>query len=189
MTTITLYLVRHGEAENNVNRIGSSVPEKRKMHLTENGIDQVHETATLLATKGVDAILASPLTRTRETAGIISEKTGVPVLIDDRLHETGLGIYNDGPIEKFFSKYPDMKMRISPDPLDGAESIIETRGRVESFLHDVKQVYGDKKVVVVSHGDVLDQMYGILKQRSPGQTIDDDWYPKKGSYKEMVWEV
>lgn len=185
---ITLYLVRHGEAESNVRGIGNSLPEKRKMHLTENGIGQVHETATFLSTQGIDAIVASPLARTRETAGIISEITGIPVLIDDRLHETGLGIYNDGPIEKFFSKYPDMKMRISPDPLDGAESIIETRGRVESFLHDVKQVYVDKKVVVVSHGDVLDQMYGTLKQRSPGQAIDDEWYPEKGSYKEVVWE-
>lgn len=185
---IVLYLVRHGEAENNVNRIGNSLPEKRKMHLTENGIHQVHETASFLSTKGIDAIIASPLERTRETARIISEQTGVEVLIDNRLHETGLGIYNDGPIDLFFSKYPDMKMRISPDPLDGAESILETRGRVESFLHDVKQVYLGKKVVVVSHGDVLDQMYGILKRESPGQTIDDDWYPKKGSYKEVVWE-
>ncbi len=185
---ITLYLVRHGEAENNVNHVGNSLPEKRKMHLTDNGVNQVRETATFLSAQGVDAILASPLVRTRETAGIISEQIGAPVLIDDRLHETGLGIYNDGPIEKFFSKYPDVKMRISPDPLDGAESIIETRGRVESFLQDVKQVYRDKKVVVVSHGDVLDQMYGILKRQSPGQTIDDDWYPEKGSYKEVVWE-
>ncbi len=186
---ITLYLVRHGEAESNVRGIGNALPEKRKMHLTENGIDQVHETATFLSTQGVDAILASPLARTRETARIISEQTGVLVLIDDRLHETGLGIYNDGPIEKFFSKYPDMKMRISPDPLDGAESIIETRGRVEGFLQDMKRVYEDKKVVIVSHGDVLDQMYGILKRQSPGQTIDDDWYPQKGSYKEVIWEV
>lgn len=158
------------------------------MHLTEEGIRQVNATASFLATQSVDAILASPLARTRETAGIISEQTGIPVLIDDRLHETGLGIYNDGPIEKFFSKYPDMKMRISPDPLDGAESIIDMRGRIEEFLRDVKQVYADKKVVVVSHGDVLDQMYGILKRQSPGQTIDDDWYPKKGSYKEVVWK-
>jgi ribonuclease H / adenosylcobalamin/alpha-ribazole phosphatase len=186
---ITLYLVRHGEAENNVNRVGNAMPEKRKMHLTEDGIEQVHTTARFLSKQGIDAIIASPLARTRETAGIISAQTGIEVLIDDRLHETGLGIYNDGPIDKFFSKYPDMKMRISPDPLDGAESIIETRGRVESFLRDVKQVYVDKKVVVVSHGDVLDQMYGILKHQSPGQTIDDDWYPKKGSYKEVVWEI
>ena len=83
MANITFYLVRHGEAENNVNHIGNSVPEKRKMHLTENGIRQVEETAVFLATQGIDAILASPLERTRETARIISEHTGIEVLIDE----------------------------------------------------------------------------------------------------------
>lgn len=186
---ITFYLVRHGEAENNVNRIGNSLPEKRKMHLTEKGINQVQVTALFLSTQGIEIILASPLERTRETAGIISEKTGVEVLIDDRLHETGLGIYNDGPIDKFFSKYPDMKMRISSDPLDGTESTIDMRGRIESFLQDVKRMCAGKKVVIVSHGDVLDQLYGILKHESPGQTLDDDWYPEKGSCKEVVWKI
>ncbi len=184
---ITFYLVRHGEAENNVNRIGNSLPEKRKMHLTEEGVKQVNVTADFLSQQGVVAIVASPLQRTRETAALISEYTGVEVLIDDRLHETGLGIFNGGPIDKFFSKYPDMRMRISPDPLDGTESVIDMRGRIESFLRDVKQVYQDKKVVVVSHGDVLDQMYGILLRESPGQAIDDSWYPKKGSCTEVVW--
>lgn len=185
---ITFYLVRHGEAESNVRGIANALPEKRKMHLTEEGIRQVHAVALFLAKQGVDAIIASPLKRTRETAAAISEQTSVEVLIDDRLHETGLGIYNDGPIDRFFSKYPDMRMRITPDPLDGTESIIDMRGRIEGFLRDVRQVYQGKKVVIVSHGDVLDQLYGILKRESPGQVFDDDWYPKKGSCTEVAWE-
>src|SRR3990167_10921182 len=119
---ITFYLIRHGEAENNVNNIGNSFPEKRKMSLTEKGIKQVTETAGLLSQKGVDVILASPLERTRETAAMISEKIGVEVLIDERLHEVGLGVYNDKPLETFLSKYPDMRARISTDSADGAES-------------------------------------------------------------------
>lgn len=184
---VTFYLVRHGEAENNVNHIGNALPEKQKMHLTKEGIRQVSATAEFLSTKEIDVIIASPLTRTRETAGIISEKTGREVLIDDRLHETGMGIYNGEPIEKFFSKYPDMRARITTDGADGAESFIDMRGRLESFLHDVEQTYENKRVVVVSHGDVLDQLYGILLHRSPGQTLDDDWYPEKGSCKEVIW--
>ena len=189
MGQITFFLVRHGEAENNVNHIGNSLPEKRKMHLTEAGVKQVRTTAAFLAKQGVQVIIASPLHRTRETATLIAEQTGVEVLIDDRLHETGLGIYNDGPIDKFFAKYPDIRMRLSPDALDGTESIIDMRGRIEGFLHDVKQVYLNKKVVIVSHGDVLDQMYGILTHESPGQTFDDNWYPDKGSCMEVVWEI
>ncbi|MDD2766975.1 MAG: histidine phosphatase family protein [Candidatus Moranbacteria bacterium] len=183
---ITFYLVRHGEAENNVNHVGNSFPEKTKMHLTETGIEQVHATAEFLAGKNIDIILASPIQRTRETAEIISEKTGREVLIDDRLHETGMGIYNGEPIEKFFSKYPDMRARIMTDGEDGVESFIDMRGRLTQLVSDVKKVYEGKKVVLVSHGDVLDQLYGMLKEESIGQTLDDTYYPEKGSYKEVV---
>lgn len=186
---ITFYLVRHGEAENNVTNIGNSFPEKRMMFLTEKGVKQVAETAALLSQKGIDAIIASPLERTREAAKIISERIGVEVLVDERLHEVGLGIYNDKPLEKFFSKYPDMRARISTDPTDGAESFIDMRARIESLLCDIKKAYVNKKVVIVSHGDVLDQLYGILKHESVGQALDDDYYPKNASYEEIIWNV
>ncbi|MDP3957012.1 MAG: histidine phosphatase family protein [bacterium] len=185
--SITFYLVRHGEAENNVSNIGNSFPEKRKMFLTKKGIKQVMETAELLSQKGIDAIISSPLERTRETAALISEKTGVEVLIDERLHEVGLGVYNDKSLETFFSKYPDMRARISMDQTDGAESYIDMCGRIESLLCDIKQVYANKKVVIVSHGDVLDQLYGILTHESIGQALDDDFYPKNASCEEVVW--
>jgi len=182
---ITFYLVRHGEAENNVNHVGNSFPEKIKMHLTETGIEQVRVTAEFLAEKNIDIILASPIQRTRETAGIIADRTEREVLIDDRLHETGMGIYNGEPIEKFFSKYPDMRARITTDSADGVESFIDMRGRLTQLVNDIKKIYADKKVVLVSHGDVLDQLYGMLKEESIGQTLDDTYYPEKGSYKEV----
>lgn len=187
--TIILYLVRHGQAENNVGDIGNSFPEKRKMPLTEKGIEQVMATAKLLSQKGVDVIIASPLERTKETAAFIAKETGVKVLIDERLHEVGLGVYNDKPLETFLSKYPDMRSRISTYPTDGAESVIDMRGRIESFLRDIKRTYANKKVVLVSHGDVLDQLYGVLMRESPGQTIDDDYYPKNASCKEIIWKM
>ncbi len=183
---LTLYLVRHGEAGNNVSHIGNALPEKQKMHLTEKGKKQVEETAHFLTTKDIDIIIASPLTRTRETAQIIAEKTKKEVLIDDRLHETGMGIYNGKPIEKFFSRYPDMRARITTDGKDGVESFIDMRGRLTQMLEDIKSIYAHKKIVLVSHGDVLDQLYGILKEESIGQTLDDSYYPEKGSYKEVI---
>lgn len=186
---IIFYLVRHGEAESNVKNIGNSFPEKRKMRLTEKGLKQVAATAELLSQKMVDVIIASPLERTQETAAVIGEKTGVEVLTDERLHEVGLGIYNDKPLEKFFSKYPDMRVRISTDSADGVENYIDMRGRIESLLRDIKKAYVNKKVVIVSHGDVLDQLYGILKQESIGQALDDDFYPKNASCEEIVWKV
>lgn len=186
---ITFYLVRHGEAESNVKKIGNSFPEKMKMPLTEKGVEQVIVTGKFLLQKGVDVILASPLERTQETAEHIAQETGAEVLVDDRLHEVGLGTYNDKPMEKFDSKYPDMRSRITTDPTDGVESYIDMRGRIESLLCDIKKLYVNKKVVIVSHGDVLDQLYGILKYESIGQALDDEFYPKYASCEEVVWKV
>lgn len=184
---ITFYLVRHGEAEHNVLRVGSSLPEVTKRHLTERGRQQIAEVAEHLSKQGVDAIIASPLVRTQETAAIISEKTGVPVLTDDRLHEVDLGIYNEKPIERFFEKYPDSSMRLSPDPEDGVESFIDMRGRLQGFLEDVASRYAGKKVVIVSHGDTLEQFHGILVREAPGRAATG-WYPEQGSCTEVVWE-
>lgn len=184
---IRFFLVRHGEAEHNVLHVGSSQPEITKRHLTESGKGQIHEVALMLKERGVDALISSPLLRTRETAKILSDATGVQVDIDDRLHETGLGIFNERPIQLFFDKYPEPEMRISPDRDDGVESFIDMRARLTSFLHDVERHYAGKSVVVVSHGDPLEQLHGILTHESPGVSATG-WYPKKGSCTEIVWK-
>ncbi|MFZ3031911.1 MAG: histidine phosphatase family protein [Candidatus Moraniibacteriota bacterium] len=56
MGTITFYLVRHGEAENNVRFILNSAPVKKEYPLTERGKDQVAETAKYLAAVQADVL-------------------------------------------------------------------------------------------------------------------------------------
>ena len=184
--TMKLYLVRHGGAEHNVLGVGSSLPEITERHLTERGKEQIRLVAESLRDKHIAAIVSSPILRTRETAAIISEVIGVPVDVDDRLHETNLGIFNEKPIQLFFDKYPNPEMRISPDGKDGVESFIDMRGRLERFLSDLKWHHAGESVVIVSHGDPLEQLHGILAHESPG-IASTGWYPAKGSCTEMTW--
>lgn len=184
---MTLFLVRHGEAEHNVLGVGSSQPEVTERHLTEKGKAQIREVAEMLAKRKINAIVSSPLVRTRETAAIISEVTGVPVLIDDRLHETGLGIFNERPIELFFKKYPEPETRIVPDEEDGVESFLDMRSRLTSFLRDLSKHSVGKTVVIVSHGDPLEQLHGIVVGEAPGVSATG-WYPKQGSCTEVVFK-
>lgn len=186
--TITFYLVRHGEAENNVRSILNSLPEIKTYSLTERGKQQVAETAKFLATIGADVLFSSPILRAKETAEIISEAVGLRIQFDERLHETGFGIFNEGSVDDFLKKYSDPSSRISPDSEDRVESFIDMRGRLKSFLYDVKEKYVGKKVIVVSHGDPLEQLHGILTNEAPGQSATG-WYPKGGSCKEVVWQV
>lgn len=184
---IIFFLVRHGESECNVKSIANCLPEKRKYHLTEEGEKQIEKIAKTLKKKKIDAIISSPMQRTKETAEIISEATGIPVVYDERLQEAGLGVFNGRPFQEFRAKYPNPHMRIVPDPADKVESFIEMRNRLKSFLDDIQGKYTGKKMVVVSHGDPLEQLHGILVNESPGVS-SSGWYPKKGECVEISWK-
>lgn len=184
---ITFYLVRHGEAENNIRFILNSLPETKTYSLTDHGREQVGEVAKFLATVDPDVIFSSPMQRTKETAEIIAEAAGLNVEFDKRLREAGFGVFNERTQEELLEKYPNAEERISPDRADGIESFIDMRGRLQSFLDDLRKKYSGKKVIVVSHGDPLEQLHGILTNEAPGRSATG-WYPKKGSCTEVMWK-
>lgn len=180
--------MRHGEAENNTRSILSSFPETTTYPLTELGKKEVSKTAQFLAAIGADALVSSPMQRTKETAEIISRATGLPIQFDDRLREADFGIFNERYKEELFEKYPTSESRISAGKDDGVESFIDIRGRLTSFLDDMKEKYGGKKVILVSHGDPLEQLHGIFMNEAPGWSAMG-WYPEKGSCTEVVWRM
>lgn len=183
MSQITFYLVRHGQSESNALGLLSSYPEipgRTVRHLTEQGVSEVKETAEKLRQENIDVIIASPLTRTVETATIISEATGIPVLQDIRLRETDFGMYNAGPVAKFFKVYTEPETRIMTDGSDGVESFENMRARVESILRDIKKEFAGKRVVLVSHADTLEQIHGVLMSEGLEASVMG-WSPKTGS--------
>ncbi len=184
---ITFYLVRHGEAENNVRHILNSAPVKKEYSLTEKGREQAQATAQYLATVGADVLYSSPILRARETADIIARATGLFVEIDDRLWEVGMGRFNGRSREELLEKYPEPEMRLSPDVADGMESFLHVHGRLGDFLRELSKAHSGKKVIVVSHGDPLEQMHGILTHEGPGRAALG-WYPETGSCTEVIWE-
>jgi len=184
---ITFYLVRHGEAENNVLSIPNSFPEIKKYSLTEHGKKQAEEAAEFLVTVHADVLFSSPIQRTKETAEIIAKATELEIQFDERLREVGFGIFDGRNIKEFFKKYLTSESRISPDPADEVESFIDMRRRLQNFLEDIKEEYAEKKVIIVSHGDPLEQLHGILTNEAPGVSATG-WYPKKGSCTEVVWQ-
>ncbi len=185
---ITFYLVRHGEAENNVRHILNSAPVQKEYSLTEHGKEQVAKVAKYLATVQADVLYSSPILRAKETAEIIAQATGLPISLDDRLWEVGMGRFNERNQRELLKKYPEPQMRLSPDKEDGMESILHVRSRLDGFLDELKEQHLGKKVILVSHGDPLEQLHGILTGEGPGRAAEG-WYPKKGSCTEVVWEV
>ncbi len=176
-----LFLVRHGEAEQNVRRILDSFPGNPAFGLTESGRGQVRKSAEAIAREGIDFLFSSPLRRTRETAEAIAEVCGgVPVNFDDRLRETDFGTWSGRSADDFWAEYPEPGMRIDGNDDEGLEGYCSMRRRLADFLNDVLSGNEGRRIAVVSHGDPLEQLHGLLVGDDIGATLSG-WYPDKGS--------
>ena len=152
-----VYFVRHGEVEN---------PEAVKygrlpgFPLTQQGELEIEGTSEKLMGRGIEAIYASPLVRTRQSAEIISRKIHLPVTYDGRLLEHDHGKYTGVKIEEY------KKMEYWRC---GAETLENCGDRVLDFLYDVKSQKINETIVVVGHQGPI--VMAILNKE--GKTVDD----------------
>jgi probable phosphoglycerate mutase len=172
-TKTTFLLIRHGEAEQNVLNVLSSLPESRERHLTARGREQILVLAEQLRKniEPIAIIFHSPLVRTRETAEILAEKTGAPLREDARLRETDFGVFNGRDTKLFHEKYPRKTARLATDGVDGVEGFSHEWERAADFCRDVSREYSGRSVVVVSHADTIQVLYGFLNQLSFEETF------------------
>lgn len=149
----TFFIVRHGEAEQNVKHNLNSNPEK-VFHLTQKGLKQAEIAAVKLSKADADLIFCSPFIRTQETAKIIAEKLKLEITTDNRLREHEMGIFDGKNQNDFISSFEDEKERYDKE-VEGGESFKEMEKRVLEFINEVNEKYTDKKIIIVTHGDVI----------------------------------
>ena len=102
-------LFRHGQTNWNVNGIIKSHMDDSGTYFTEAGQEQIKYITKLLKNTGIQAVFASDLYRTTETANYINAYLKVPVFFSERLRGMDMGAFLGKPIEKcfyliFFSK-------------------------------------------------------------------------------------
>lgn len=171
--SVRLLLVRHGQAQSNVSMTLTSYPEVTPMPLSNQGRQEVTDSAEKLRGIHVDALFASPLTRTQETASIMSDVVGVPIITELRLRETDFGVYNHQSYLKFFLRYPHPNMRRVLNIESGAEGLDQVRDRIKEFLREIRTQFQGKTVMLVSHADVIRELLGIVGGATPsGIRID-----------------
>jgi probable phosphoglycerate mutase len=81
----TIYLIRHGEAENNVR--SGDVYKAEDSELTPKGFEQAKILAERAQHLPVDVLIASPFVRTRQTAEEISHVIGKPIEYNELFEE------------------------------------------------------------------------------------------------------
>ncbi|MQY32890.1 phosphoglycerate mutase GpmB [Streptomyces sp. RB17] len=151
----TFVLLRHGETP--------LTPQKRfsgsggtNPSLSAAGREQAHRTAEALAKRGtIQAVIASPLARTRETAGIVATRLGLDVTIEDGLRETDFGAWEGLTFGEVREHYPDDLNAWLADPeahpTGGGESFAETATRIAATRDKLVAAHAGRTVLLVSH--------------------------------------
>lgn len=160
---VTLLLARHGQAQSNVSRILTSYPEVVPKPLSEKGREEVRDSAQKVKELQIDAIYASPLTRTQETAAIFAEVVQKDIITDLRLRETDFGNFNNTSYAQFFTRYPHPKLRRAMAKESGAEGLDDVRARAKEFLHFLLSEHSGQAVLVVTHADVIREMFSLIE--------------------------
>ncbi|MFE1750137.1 bifunctional RNase H/acid phosphatase [Streptomyces anandii] len=151
----TLVLLRHGETpltpQKRFSGSGGSDPA-----LSDIGREQAERVAAALARRGtVQAIVSSPLARTRETAGIVAARLGLDVTVEDGLRETDFGAWEGLTFGEVRERYPDdlNAWLASPEaePTGGGESFAATATRIAATRDRLVAAHKGRTVLLVTH--------------------------------------
>jgi broad specificity phosphatase PhoE len=142
-----IIFVRHGETAPNRDGLvlGRADPE-----LTDRGADQALRVAEALKAEKITHIWTSPLQRAVQTAAAITEATGCPAVVDERLLEVDWGAWEGRQVSGVGSAEIE-RYRASGGEAPEGESLQIVRDRVVSFCLEALETIGDGVGVAVSH--------------------------------------
>ena len=151
----TFVLLRHGETpltpQKRFSGSGGTDPS-----LSPVGQDQATRAATALAARGtIQHIIASPLTRTRETAAAVADRLGLDVTIEEGLRETDFGAWEGLTFGEVRERYPEDLTTWLADPTaqptGGGESFADTATRIAATRDKLTATYAGRTVLLVTH--------------------------------------
>lgn len=162
--------MRHGQAENNVNKI--LVGRYAESHLTDYGRQQVEDTASNLQNVPIQKVYVSPVTRTIETAKIVSKVLGISYEIDERLYEIELGKLVGMNYEDIINKYGNLFLKFysgNDNALSkyGVESFTAVKRRIKHLMDEITEKEYDKNVLMITHLDPIKAAISVLLDLKP----------------------
>ncbi|MBD0692615.1 bifunctional RNase H/acid phosphatase [Streptomyces sp. CBMA123] len=154
-TPTTFVLLRHGETpltpEKRFSGSGGTDPE-----LSDKGRWQAERAAEALAARGsIQAVVASPMRRTRQTAEIVTARLGLEVRYEDGLREVDFGAWEGLTFAEVQERYPDDLSAwlgsAKAKPTGSGESFTTLTHRAGAARDRILARYAGKTVLVVSH--------------------------------------
>jgi broad specificity phosphatase PhoE len=147
-----LVLCRHGETDWNVEGRyqGQADPP-----LNATGLAQARALADMLRGVGLEVIYSSPLRRAVQTAEIVAEHLGLPVLMEPRLMEIHQGDWQGRLRSEIIARDPDLFRRWQTEPWTvsppGGESVAQVQERVNGALDDILKQHHGRCIGLFAH--------------------------------------
>lgn len=149
-------LLRHGESTwNRARRVQGQDDEAV---LTPEGRAQVERAAESLVGAGIELIVSSDLTRTRQSAEICAAALGVEVLFEPGLRERHYGLLERGPLEAATPELVGLgEGRVLDDGAapEGGESVGELYRRAAACAQSLLATHGERRLLLVTHGGTV----------------------------------
>jgi probable phosphoglycerate mutase len=155
-----LLAIRHGETEWN-----SQARFQGHLNSTLNaeGLAQARALGVRLAKERFDLLLSSDLGRALETASAIAMCTGHEIMVEPRLRERNMGIFQGLTPHEVQARYPDEFARFrSQDPdyvIPEGESARQFFERSIAFFTELAERHAGLTLATVTHGGVLAMLY------------------------------
>lgn len=168
----TLYCIRHGLAEHNINyeKFGSKTfydPKFVDTSLVKEGFDQARELCeSWKEIDDIELVIVSPLQRTLQTAIEIFKEKEVPILSLEFVREYPLGkqtCNKRSPLSVLKKKYPRVNFHGFTSENDELwlphreETLDELNGRIEKFKQYILQ-RPETKIAFINHGSFIGQL-------------------------------
>jgi broad specificity phosphatase PhoE len=138
--------------------------------LSKLGIEQSEELKKQIAGKKFDVIFSSDLKRAVDSARITF---GDKFIQDERLRECNYGDMNGADSESV-EAYDCINKKFP-----NGESYKDVELRIKSFLKDLLKSYDNKRVAIVAHKAPQLALDVLLKHKTWGKAIKEDWRKTK----------
>ena len=155
-----LIAIRHGETEWNCE---GRYQGHLNSALNQEGLAQAEALGERLATERFDLLLSSDLGRALQTATAIARRSGHEVVIEPRLRERRMGIFQGLTAAEVQARYPDEYARFSSrDPdyvIPQGESVRQLFARSVACFTELVERHAGLTLAAVTHGGVLAMLY------------------------------
>ena len=154
---VKLYLVRHGQTEDNVKQ---SLQGQMPGQLTQEGVSEAERLCERMKEVPIDVFVSSDLARAIDTCRIIAAPHGKEVVETPLLRERDWGDFTGAYI-------PDLKDRAWPDNVESAERMM---ARAKNFITWLRVTYPEQTVLAVGHG-IINKMIQSVYYNKPMREI------------------